>query len=440
MGISNFPASLQPIIQQGFLEREFEQALRSRLGYRMVADRESFAVGIGETLTKTRAGLKPSVTTPIAVGTNTNLDNGLTPQGWGIEQYTVTLNFYAATQDLNMVTSRVGIASQFLQNASTNGEQAARSLDELARNALFAPYFGGNTWVLATLSQAGPTIAVDDVRGFTTVFVNGVQTAVSASNPLSVKVGSNPYSLVSATPDVVNGSKAPGGISGQLTFTTDISVADGAVASAVVASTASAIVRPGGAQSINGLQATDTLTMSALLDAVAQLRQNAVPEIDGVYNCYLDPVSARQLFADPDFRQLFQGATASNAVFRQGMINDFLGLRFITTTEAYVQTHPTVSGLLVRRPIICGKGALIEADFAGIGAEDVAPKDALVNIIDSVAMVTREPIDRLQQIIAQSWYWIGGFCAPSDTTTTPASVPTATNSNFKRAVMIEHIG
>ena len=40
MGIQNFPAALQPIIQQGFLEREFEQALRSRLGYRAVADRE----------------------------------------------------------------------------------------------------------------------------------------------------------------------------------------------------------------------------------------------------------------------------------------------------------------------------------------------------------------------------------------------------------------
>jgi hypothetical protein len=33
MGIQNFPASLQPIIQQGFLEREFSQALRSKLGY-----------------------------------------------------------------------------------------------------------------------------------------------------------------------------------------------------------------------------------------------------------------------------------------------------------------------------------------------------------------------------------------------------------------------
>ncbi len=155
MGISNFPAILQPIIQQGFLEREFQQAMASRLGYRACADRQEFAVGIGETLTKTRAGLKPSVTTPVPPATNTNLDNGLTPTGWGVEQYTITINHYAATTDLNMVTSRVGIAGQFLQNAAINGEQAARSLDELARNALFAPYFGGNTRVRVAIGSAG---------------------------------------------------------------------------------------------------------------------------------------------------------------------------------------------------------------------------------------------------------------------------------------------
>jgi hypothetical protein len=55
-------------------------------------------------------------------------------------------------------------------------------------------------------------------------------------------------------------------------------------------------------------------------------------------------------------------------------------------------------------------------------------------------MVTREPIDRLQQIIAQSWYWIGGFTTPSDTTTIPSTVPTATNATFKRAVLVEHAG
>ena len=89
---------------------------------------------------------------------------------------------------------------------------------------------------------------------------------------------------------------------------------------------------------------------------------------------------------------------------------------------------------MVRRPIICGQGALIEGDFAGMAADDVAPSDSIIAIVDNVAMVTREPIDRLQQIIAQSWYWIGGFCAPTDITTNPATVPTATNAAYKRAV------
>jgi hypothetical protein len=440
MGIQNFPTALQPIIQQGFLEREFQQALRSRLGYRAVSDREEIAVGIGETLTKTRAGLKPSVTTPLSPSLNTNLDNGLSPGNWGVEQYTLTLNFYAATADLNMVTSRVGIASQFLQNAYTNGEQAARSLDELARNALFDAYFGGNTRVTTALTGAGPALHVDDIRGFQTVFINGVQVPVTASNPLAVTVGGDIYTVTGTAADATNLSTTPNGASGTLTFGSNVTLADGALASSVQAATASAILRPGGRTNTALLQATDSLNMGNLLDAVATLRKNAVPEIDGVYNCYLDPVSARQLFADPDFKTLFTGATSSNAVFADGMVNDFLGLRFIPTTEAFVQTHPTISGLQVRRPIICGQGALIEGDFAGIGGDDVAPKDSIVAIVDGVAMVTREPIDRLQQIIAQSWYWIGGFCAPSDTTTTPLTVPTATNAAFKRAVMVEHAG
>lgn len=440
MGIQNFPAALQPVIQQGFLEREFQQALRSRLAYRAVADRIDVAVGIGETLTKTRAGLKPSVTTPVAPATNTNLDNGLTPTGWGVEQFTLTLNHYAATSDLNMVTSRVSIASQFLQNAYANGEQAARSLDELARNALFTAYFGGNTRVRTSLGSAGPSVTVDDIRGFQTVFVNGVQVPVGGTASLAVTVGANVYTLVGAAADATNVSTAPGGLSGVLTFSTNVSVSDGAAGSTVQAASASVVIRPNMRANTALLTAGDSLTMGCLLDAVAKLRLNAVPEIDGAYNCYLDPVSARQLFADPDFRQLFNGATSANQVFRKGMVNDFLGLRFVPTTEAYVQAHPSIASVAVRRPIVCGQGALIEGDFAGMAASDVAPENAIVSIVDGVAMVTREPIDRLQQIIAQSWYWIGGFCAPSDTTTNPTVVPTATNAAFKRAVMIEHVG
>jgi hypothetical protein len=182
--------------------------------------------------------------------------------------------------------------------------------------------------------------------------------------------------------------------------------------------------------------------MTNILDGVANLRLNAVPDIEGAYNCYLDPISARQLFADADFQKLFIGLTSANEVFKpgQGVVNEFLGLRFVLTNESYVQAHPTIAGAYIRRPILVGQGALVEGDFAGMASDDVAPANSLVSMVDGVCMVTREPIDRLQQIIAQSWYWIGGFCAPSDTTTTSLTVPTATNASFKRAVMIEHLG
>ena len=122
------------------------------------------------------------------------------------------------------------------------------------------------------------------------------------------------------------------------------------------------------------------------------------------------------------------------------MINDFLGLRFVPTTEAFVQPHPALANIMVRRPVVCGQGALVEGIFDGLAADDVMRPDTMIHVVDGVTMVTRHALDRLQQIIAQSWYWIGGFCAPSDTTTNPATVPTATNAAFKRAVVIEHAG
>lgn len=450
MGIENFPTALQPIVQQGFLTRAFERALVSRLAYRSVADRERFQARTGDSITRTRAGLLPSVTTPLTPSSNTNLDNGLTPDNWSVEQYTVVLNMYAATQDLNMVTSRTALASVFVQNAYTNGEQARRSLDELARNALFGSYFAGNTRVRVTLGAAGPTISVDDIRGFQ--FVPGYNNQsqptsgsqsptwvpVSATNTLLCTVGSDTYTLTGATADATNVSTTPQGISGTLTFSTSVTIADGTAGNTVQASNAAVIERPNGRTNTSLVQATDLLTMSTLLNAVASLRANAVPTLDGVYNCYLDPVSARQLFADPDFKQLFLGGVNTTEYHRGELVSPFLGLRFVPTTEAYVTA--TGTGYNIRRPIVCGRGALIEGDFEGMAAEDVKPKDSIVEMVDDLCMVVREPIDRLQQIIAQSWYWIGGFSVPSDVTTSSTTVPTANNSAYKRAVIIEHAG
>lgn len=444
MAISNFPAALVPLIQTGFLEREFQDQLQSLIGFRNVARREEFAANIGETLTKTRPGLKAPTITPMTPSNNTNLDNGLTASTWTVEQYALSIAMYGDSIDLNMVTNRVGLKAQFLQNAKTNGIQAAQSLDRLARNALFSAYLGGNTRVKTTLGSAGVTIAVDDVRGFSSVFVNGVLTAVSSTNTMSVLVGSTNYTLTGTAVDATNTSTAStaGGTSGTMTFSTSVSVSDGTAANTVSAYLAGAgvapfILRPNGRANTSTIVGTDLLTMGSVLDGVAYLRRNAVPTIDGMYNLYLDPVSARQFFADPDFKQLFQGATAGAKEFRQGRVVELVDVRVIPTTEAYVQT---LGGVTVRRPILVGDEALVEGDFAGMGASDVPDDNAVIHIADGVVQVTREPLDRLQQIIAQSWYWIGGFVAPTDFTLNTNIVPTASASYLKRAVAFEHAG
>jgi hypothetical protein len=439
MGIQNFPAALQGLIQQNFLQREFQDGLQSVLAFRRVAERIPFPNGIGETLTKTRPGLKAPVTTPMTPSANTNLDNGLSPSTWTMEQYTLSINMYGDSIDLNMVTNRVGIVDQFMQNAKVNGIQAAQSLDRLARNALTGAYMGGNTRVRVTLGAPAATVPVDDIRGFQSVLVNGVVAPVGAVNTMTVTVGSNVYALQGATPDGTNASTAPNGVSGTLTFTTNVSVADGTALNAVTSAVAPSILRPGTRATSAALTPNDLFTMSIVLDAVAYLRRNAVPSIDGMYDCYLDPVSGRQLFADPDFKILFQGQDAARE-FRMGRVIELLDCRFIPTTEALVQAHPSLANVTIRRPIVCGANALIEGDFEGMAGSDVAPADSIIDTVDGVVQVTREPLDRLQQIIAQSWYWIGGFTAPTDYTVNQAIVPTASNAYYKRAVTIEHVG
>ena len=393
------------------------------------------------------------MTTPLSAASNTNLDNGLTSSQWSVEQYTLGIDMYADTTDLNMVTQGVGIASQFAENADVNGVQAAQSLDEVARNTLFygsssplvqdtGGYLGGNTRVVTALTAASTTLHVDDIRGFinsVSQVVNstgqGTVIAISAANPATVTVNGNPYTLIGAVPDGSNISTAPNGVSGTLTFSGNVAEADGALAAPVVISTAPLVIRPNGRTTTAGLIAGDTLTMAMVLKAVATLRKNGVPTIDGMYNCYIEDDQLLELFADPQFQHLFRGAYDSKE-FRQGQVFELLGVRYIVTTEAPQQASLGAGPVL--RALIVGAGALIEGDFESIAYSDVPDASrSLIEMVDGVAMVTREPLDRLQQIIAQSWYWIGGFALPTDVTANSLVIPTATNSALKRAVVLE---
>lgn len=433
-GISDFPAALQPAIQQNYLEREFLDGLQSKLGYRSIADRETFKNGVGETITKTRKGLKAPVTTPMNPANNTNLDNGLTPSGWTIEQYTMSLNMYGDTIDLNTVTTGVGIAKQFLANAKTNGIQANQSLDRLARNALFAAYMSGNTRVIETLGADGTSVHVDDIRGFTWAIHNGKPEPVSMANVLAVTINGTAYNVVGAIADVVNTSTTPEGISGTLTLKTNCTVADGTAGKAVKSGVAPIIHRAGDHATTVEITASDKLTMKLVQEAVADLRSNNVPDIDGAYNCFLTTRQMTGLYRDPEFQLLYRGAYGSDA-YESGKVTALLGVRFIETTESPIQKVGNVS---VYRAIICGQGAIVEGDFENTGKDESGTLDAgQVTVANGICHITREPLDRLKQIVAQSWYAIVGYAVPTDTTVNTSIIPTATNSAFKRAAIIE---
>lgn len=435
-GISDFPPELQPAIQENFLDAEVQHGLQSSTVFRQVADREIVATKRGETVTKTRTGLKAPKETPSDPSKNTGLDNGMTPSGAKLEQYTLAINQYDDTQDVNIVSSSVGIVEAFLEAGRVNGVQAAQSVDRLARNALYGAYLGGNTRITTTLGAPSTTVAVDDIRGFTWAIQNGMQLPVSMSNGLAAVIGGDVYTVIGVIADPVNVSTAPKGVSGTLMLSTNCSVADGTAGQAVVAAIAPAIKRAGERATTADIVATDKLTLAVVQEAVADLRSNNVPRVNGVgaYVAYASPRQLLGLYRDPEFQMLYRGQFGAEAI-TSGNVTHMLGVAFVETTEAPQQT---LNGVKVHRMVVCGQGAIIEGDYEGTGKRETASQDkGLVTVKDGICHVTRAPIDRLAQTVSLSWYFIGGFAVPTDVTADSTIIPTATSSAYKRAVVIE---
>lgn len=461
------PAPLDNAIQQGFLAREFIDPLKNILAYRKIADREVFPGRIGDSITKTRMGLMVPNTTPLNPSTNTNLDNGMTPQQYTDEQYVLSiLQYPQLAPDINLVDDEITISSFAMRNSFNLGVAQATAVDRIARQALFNAYMGGNTTITATLGAPALTVNVDDTRGFQTVVVStgttgGVVTPVSALNPLSIFINNVPYSVVGFTNDVINISSAisTGGISGTIILSANVAVVDGTAGNPVVSAFAPLIVRPNARQTTSALLGSDLLNMNSILNAIAYLRNNAVPKVNGAYNMFLNSSSMNQLYADPEFQLLTRGVSTRDPDYENAWINStFLDVRFVMTTETYVQAPvfgaPVPVAQTIQRPIICGQGALVEGIFnQGLDAvKNMSGRDGMGvmqqfpgvidvmgdnYVFDGFYQYLRPPLDRLGQILSQSSNYIGGFTVPTDTTTLSAIIPTASNAYYKRCVILE---
>lgn len=413
------PAALQPIMQNGILDRMFRDALLPQFLFPATASVEPIAQGIGATVTFTRDGLLAPATTP-----TTGSDPS--PQTLSYEQWSLSMEQYSNTMDTNRLTARATLADTFVRNIQKLGINAGQTLNQLARNKLYAAYGGGLSWVTTAQGSASTTCVVKSAAGFDTVMVNGVPTAVSASNPLSITINTGSNTVVGCNL-----------ATNTLTLGTAVTQAIG---DTVTASTAPYSLRAGARASRYNLTGSDVMTAALVRSVVQRLRTMNVPTIGGNYVCHMDPTTEAELFADSDFKQAYQGR-GDSAVFGDLSLGTFLGVDWVRNNEAPVTTDGgTSANLTVHRPVFMGADALMAGPFEGIGdllADTGVENVPMISMIGpangvEVALIIRPPQDRLQQIIASSWSWVGDFAVPSDITTGDAA-------RYKRAVIVEHV-
>lgn len=412
---STVPTAIRAMMQNGILDRVFQEALRPNFIFPAIADAMPWQGGLGDTKTFTRKGLLAPATTPIT-GSDTSAAT------YSIEQWSVTMDQYGQAVDTNMLTSSMALASKFLADVETLGINAGQSINQVARNKLYGAYMGGRTWATAA-GTSDTSIIVNSVAGFQYVLVNGVPTAVSASNPLSVTIAG-----VANTVTGVN--------TGTNTLTLGTARVD-VVGDAVVAANAPVTVRPTGSTAYD-LGTSNTATFALFRSCVTRLRKMNVPTVGGYYIAHIDPDTEAQLFSDADFKQALQGRVDS-PIYRDLSIGRFGGIDWVRNIEAPTILGGSAGNVTVHRPIVLGAGALVAAPFEGMGdllrgsGVDDVPDISMVNAAPGVdvARIVRPPQDRLQQNLSTSWSWVGDYGVPSDSTTGDAAL-------YKRAVVLEH--
>jgi hypothetical protein len=455
MALSFGGAPVQRIIQQDYLIKAWMDALFPELLYRADATPELWEGKRGEEKLWSRTGLLDPVTEPLVPGNDPN------PDQYGIEQWRAIADQYGNNVDTHMPTSHVALANMLLRDVHTLGLNAGQSLNRLARNPLYRAYNAGNTVATVIAAIGAVQIHVASLNGFTEALDNGRPVPVSAVNTVTVTfpgIAEPDNFVIAAAPDIAAEPFGPGWLTLQNALTVGL-----AARQAVVAEDATVIHRVGGGNSVDAIAAADILTLQDIIDAVAILEGNDVKaHPDGYYHHHMSTTAKAQVFADNQFQRLHEGLPDS-ASYRQFIVGVALSCIHYKNTEAPDNTNTGVlratgataqvspqlgaevvneTGVRIGRTIITGRGSLAECymdESAYISEVGVTGKIGQFNVInDGVAVMTdrirltvRRPLDKLQQIVANTWSWTGDFPVPTDALV-------GNDARYKRAVIIEH--
>jgi hypothetical protein len=454
---TGIPSSILNLAQERTLERTFNDALFPRQLFRMEATPEVWPANLGDQMIFTRSGLIAPAIAPLIPGQDP------TPQSFDTEQWSATASQYGNTIDTYMPASNVTLASLFLRNTQNLGMNAGQSLDRLARNRLFSAYLGGETSVRVLGVIAATTLGVASANGFTQQLQAGRLSPVSSLNPLAITFSSaepanTVVGVVLADPSQPFG---PATLVLGAALTTAVPLR-----TAVLAGTRARRLRVGGGSTVDGISSANILDLNSVISAVARLRDlNVQPHADGRYHVHLSAQAEAEIFRDNAWQRLHQSMPDSYA-YKELAIGEAIGCIFFRNTQdPNVQTVnstialpgvgglsvlapevgadiTTEAGLPIRRTIVTGGGVLYEkfldesayiseAGVTGKVGEFLITNGSAQVMTDRIRFIMRAPLDRMQQVVSQSWSWSGDFAVPSDATTGDTAA-------VKRAVVIEH--
>ena len=457
---AGIPASIVELIQSRTLERVFHDALFPALLYRGEARPELWQANIGDQQLFTRTGLLNPVTQPLIPGQDPN------PKSYTSEQWSAQASQFGDTMDTHMPTNYVTLAPIFLQDTMKLGLQAGQSLNRLIRDRLFTSYLAGEAVTRASAAATATSIQVTTLNGFTEQVLNGRLQPISPSNPLTITFtgGTEPANtVVGFTPNDPNQPLGAGVLNLGAALSSGVALREG-----VLAANRSRRLRVGNGATVDALASNNILTLNDVINAVARLRnQNVPPHADGYYHVHLTPTAEAEIFQDNHWQRLHQSLPDSMA-YRDLAIGQAVGCIFYRNTESPDASHvdasqlisdpgstgkgqlsPQIggevsndSGLAINRVLVTGGGVVVEKyldESKFITEAGVTGKIGEFSIVNGgvsvmtqrIRYILRAPLDRLQQVLSQTWSWSGDFPVPSDVLTGDAA-------RYKRAVVIEH--
>lgn len=457
--IQGFPPVVAALQQQGLLERALHDGLFPALMFREEALREDWQGQTGTSITMTRPGLLPPITTPMVAGVDP------AAQQETYEQWVAYLQRYVGSIDVHVPTSAHGAVNLFVSKVNLLGLQAGQSLNRLPRNKLYRTYISGQTTTTVAALAADTSIQVASLSGFRDVLVgagtNVAPVGVSATTPLSIAITNAPTitrNVVGVSPLDADDLDGPG-----------ILVLDAALGANVAARTPvlaenrPRIIRAGGGNSVDALGANDLFQIQDAIAATNWLRRNNVqPHEDGTYHAHISSDGNEQVFTDEVFQRLhtalpdgvryqeaFIGRIAGCSFFFNNETPDLLnsGVRTATGSNASYSRDiagETVNegGVNVGRIVVTGRGAMYEQVFdqanyvteAGItgrvGDFNVSYAGMEVRT-DDIRVIFRPPMNKTMDQMSVTWDITTSFTCPSD-------VRTGGPQRYKRAVVIEH--